>query len=226
MELINQHTPTDIAITDSEIAIATDSDVLLWTDSTCEQTGFGPATAVDYHDSTLRAASPTGVIKEFTQSWETLAELDAKITVLDAAFIGTDNGIYRLTNGVSHAGLPTVNDISATPIPRIATENGLYKLGNGWQQQLSGSFTFVQSHSLDPNHRTHAATTDTCFERTDDWQALTLPTTDPIVDATFTTHPILITDTGTLYIQTNDHCTHHTLGINNPSKLLTIPPST
>lgn len=225
MELIDQHHPTDITITDTEIAIATDTDVYLWTDSAVEATDFGPATAVDYHNDTLRAASPTGAIKKYTDTWESIGELDANITVLDADFVGTDTGVYHLTDDLSHAGLTAVNDISATTIPLVATDNGLYELANGWHQHLPGRFAFVQAHSHDPNQRAHAATTDTCYERTDDWHPLSLPTSDPIIDATYTTHPILISNTGTIYIKINDHWTHHALGITNPTKLLTIRPT-
>lgn len=226
MELIDRRTPNDIAVTDSITAIATDTDVFIWDGTTLDETSFGPATAVDYHEGTLRAATPTGVIKRRMNEWETIGQVDAPITVLDADFIGTTNGVYRTTDSMPHVGLADVNDITTETLPMVATNTGLFELGNGWMKQHTGTFTFVQAHPHDPAHRAHAATADECYERTDAWRPLNLPTTDPIADATYTDQPILLTETGTIYFRDTDNWTSHTLGITHPTKILTIRPDT
>lgn len=226
MELIDRRTPHDIAVTSSETAIATDTDVFIWDGTTLDETGFGPATAVDYHEGRLRAATRTGNVKLRTNEWESIGQIDASITVLDADFIGTPDGVYRITDSMPNVGLSDVNDITTGTLPMVATNTGLFELGNGWMKQQTGTFTFVQAHLHDPAQRAHAATSNECYERTDTWRPLNLPTTDPIVDATYTDQPILLSETGTIYFRDTDNWTSHTLGLTHPTKILAIRPDT
>lgn len=120
-------------------------------------TGFGPAVAVGFHDGELIAANPEGDVATLaledvddsldtaSLTWNTIDRGDlGDVRAIDGGLIGTENGVYRLHDGLlDHAGLSDVRDVSAAGVPLAATADGLYKLGNGWMEVLEGGFDAV-----------------------------------------------------------------------------------
>jgi len=199
-------TANDIATVDDHLAVATAEDVLvvdleadeLGTEAATE-TGFGPAVAVGYADTFLIAADDDGRVARFDStrdSWEPLTDRPlAAVRAIDGGLVGTDDGVYRVHgDGVDHAGLTDVRDVSATSVPLAATTEGLYKLGNGWMSIRETPATVVSADpGGDPGRltRAHAVADGTVYEydRTaaDDgvdggtpWHELEVPATEII----------------------------------------------
>ncbi|SIS10158.1 HVO_0234 family beta-propeller protein [Natronorubrum thiooxidans] len=190
--LCDRCTARDIAAADGVVAIATDEDVRLLSlpderdessGETVVETGFGPAVAVGADDTGLLAASPDGEVARLeggvpsdNGDWVPL-ESDGVATVraIDGDLVGTDSGVYRVhEDGLDHAGLTDVRDVSAAGVPLAATADGLYKLGNGWMKVLEGDFeTVAADPQTEPGRlaRAHAVSGATVYAYSEDgWQ--------------------------------------------------------
>ncbi len=176
---------------DGTVAVATDEDVRIHTNAAISdgeeqvvETGFGPAVAVGYHDGTLLAAGPDGRVGRRTgEGWETVADAAIEtVTAIDGDLIGTEAGVYRVhDDGLDHAGLTAVRDVSVAGVPLAATADGLYKLGNGWMEIRDGAFDVV---AADPRadsgrlDRAHAVADGTVYAHdpaTGEWQTNDAP---------------------------------------------------
>ncbi|WP_254762486.1 HVO_0234 family beta-propeller protein [Natrinema marinum] len=199
--LCERCTARGVAATPSSVAVATDEDVREFAledtqtddggagdgpvaagDESFAETGFGPAVAVGYDGGDLLAAGRDGRVARRpagTDAWTTLTDdLGTPVRAIDGDLLGTDDGVYRVhDDGLDHAGLTDVRDVSAAGVPLAATADGLYKLGNGWMEVLEGDFRTV---AADPRsergrlERAHAVSDDAVYEYAADgeWRAL------------------------------------------------------
>ena len=117
-----------------------------------EPTGFGPATAVGFHEGRLLAGDADGRVARFEAddggspgdgTWEPLGGAGA-VRAVDGGFLAADDGAYRIdASGLRPVGLDDARDVDGEPL--VATEGGLYKLGNGWMDVLAGPVTAVDA---------------------------------------------------------------------------------
>ena len=203
IELADRRTVRDLAISEGQVAIATDENVLVG--ESLESTGFGPATAVGF-DGSLLAAAPDGTVaRRVDDDWTELGRVEA-VRAIDGDLLGTDGGVYRLADGELHySGLDAVRDVAVIGTPRAATATGLYRLGNGWLDELDGDFGMVSAESA----QVYAATADQCYEYDGEWT--------PIdgIDRTVVgvTGIYAVCADGTLCIETEDGRRAHPLGV-------------
>jgi hypothetical protein len=165
----------DVAGASGHLALATDDDVRLGTGEAFRPTGFGPATAVGWHDGALHAAGDGRVARfapdgdpadEATEDpeepvageWHTCCEVDDVRALVDDHVAAAD-GLYRLDG--DQLGLSDVRTV-APRVPLVATGDGLYYLGNGWMDALPGDFRAVAAAQ---DGRAHAATPDALYVR-------------------------------------------------------------
>ncbi len=235
-------TACSVAATRSSVAVATDEDVREFAledepddtadeapaaagDETFAETGFGPAVAVGYDDGELLAAGRDGRVARRpagTDEWTTLVdELGATVRAIDGDLVGTDDGVYRVhDDGLDHAGLTDVRDVSAAGVPLAATADGLYKLGNGWMEVLEGDFeTVAADPRSEPGRlvRAHAVSESGLYECAADgeWQALE-GSSDPgerVVDFGYGDAVYAVTADGTFLSATDGGWRTRTLGV-------------
>lgn len=227
----------DIAAGPSTVAVATETDVLVATDTpdTDEpafvETGFGPAVAVgiavDADTQTVIAAGPDGQVARYhdhEDTWERVEyseteDSDIDVRAIDGTLVGTTNGVYRiLDQELVHAGLSRVRDVSASGVPLAATADGLYKLGNGWLAEVDRAVDVVTADPLtSPGHleRAHAvAETETTVLEHDDGEWVQSPAPPaPVVDIAYGTRPYAVTANGQFLAQTADGWRSRHLGI-------------
>ncbi|ODR79470.1 hypothetical protein BG842_05570 [Haladaptatus sp. W1] len=197
----------DIAATDGPLAVATDEDVLNAAFSPLE---FGPAVAVGFDGDDLLAAGEDGRLARYDGEWHELATLDA-VRAIDGNLVATAEGVYRVSSeGVQHAGLTDVRDVSAAGVPLAATADGLYRLGNGWMDVLAGDFRVVSATDGDA----YAATPDQVVSRAgDEWTDVSLPVDDPIADIAFGDGVYAATESGTVLATVGDGWRSRHLGL-------------
>ena len=131
-------TARDVAASTGRLAVATAGDVLVGTTDGLEPTGFGPATAVDYHDGPVAAGE--GRLARYGDGWETLTRL-ADVRAIDGDLVAAADGVHRLDG--TPLGLEAVDDVSTAGRPLAATDAGLYYLANGWMTAVEESFRVV-----------------------------------------------------------------------------------
>lgn len=211
--IVNRCSPRDIATGAGRVAVATTDDVLISTGTAFDPTGFDSAVAVGFGGGDFVAASPEGRLARFDGSdWRSLGDLDA-VTAIDGDLVGTDRGVARLDD-LTMVGLSDVRDVSAAGGPLAATATGLFTLGNGWMHVREGDFRMVAAPPADLSTLAHAATVERCFERQGgDWAAIDLPVDEPVVDAGYGDHPVLLTAEGTLLVDAGDGWRAHALGL-------------
>ena len=203
--------PRDVAASEGRVAVATPDDVLLDDGDGVDGTGFGPAVAVGVLDGTAIGAAPDGRVARLVEEWETVGVVEAGINAISTELVAADDGVHRIGDGLSYAGLSMVRDVSATGVPLAATADGLYALGNGWMDVLEGDFHAVASDG----ERAHAATGAELYERReDDWRAVSLPVDEPVVDVAYAGCPYAVTADGTLLAEPEDEdWRSHPLGV-------------
>jgi hypothetical protein len=160
--LVQRCSANDIAASGDRLAVATDEDVLVWNgnENVFEQTGFGPASAVGYHDTLIGAGE--GLVAQYIDSsWNTLGDLD-DVRAIDGDLLAATSGVFRSgSNGIFSVGLDDARDVSTATIPLVATAHGLYQLANGWVDVLGGDVSLVAS---DGRH-THAVADEALYVR-------------------------------------------------------------
>jgi hypothetical protein len=223
--LVQRCSATDIASEKGRLAVATDEDVLVWNqdqnEDGFEPTGFGPASAVGYHD-TLIAAGEDKIARYDESGWNTFDELD-DVRAIDGDLLAAASGTYQLTDGdgddrdsVSPVGLDDANDVSTAAVPLVATAHGLYQLANGWVNVLSGNVSLVAS---DGRH-THAVADETLYdydsERAgDEWRPIEIPVEERITGIAYGESGTTYTSTvdGTFLIEVDDGWRTQSLGL-------------
>lgn len=216
---------TDVASADGRLAIATPGDVLVWADGAFVQTGFGPASAVAYHDGLVAAGDgriarlADGRISDTDDGddaeWRRLAELE-DVRRIDGDLLAAASGVHRLDG--THVGLDAANDVTTAVGPLAATESGLFYLANGWMRALDGAFDVVSGAETGLSH---AATDETLYERGDegedsgaiDWREVTLPVDEPIADVAYGEATYVLTTDGTFLANAGDGWRHRSLGL-------------
>ncbi|HET7323679.1 MAG TPA: hypothetical protein VFJ06_05050 [Halococcus sp.] len=216
IELTDRRAAHDLAVSETHLAVATDEDVLLLTEETTAETGFGPATAVGFTD-TLIAAAPDGTVAHRTENgWTELGQVES-VRAIDNDLLGTEGGIYRFADGKFHySGLDDVRDVATAGTPRAATATGLYRLGNGWMDELDGEFELVTADT----DRAHAATADEFYAYDGEWTLE--PMEKSVVGVAYTGAVYAVTADGTLLIETDDGWREHPLGVGNAQALVAL----
>lgn len=143
--LVHADPARDVVARDGRLAIASADalvaagDARLDETGAVEETGFGPATAVGFHDGPI-AAGGGRVARRTGDGWTTLAEVPDVRTVAGQT-LAAAGGVFRLDG--SHVGLDGARDVTTDDEVLAATDDGLYALGNGWIPVLDGGFRAV-----------------------------------------------------------------------------------
>ena len=239
----------DVAASRDAIAVATAEDIrvlALEAESTSDregdtpvvaddesfvETGFGPAVAVGFDGDDVLAAGPDGRVARRTagtDEWTTLSDdLETAVRAIDEDLVGTADGVYRVgDDGLAHAGLSGVRDVSAAGVPLAATADGLYKLGNGWMTVLEGAFETV---AADPRSdrgelvRAHAVAADGVYEFVaDEWHAID-GSSEQIVGVGYGETTYAVTDEGTFLAWSDGEWRTRALGVRDVSGLAVRP---
>lgn len=207
--------PHDITVTDNQIVVATDEDVIIKTSDTFERLGFGPAVAVG-GDTAIVAGAPDGRVARYTDNeWTDLGTI-GRITAIEGGLIGTPDGLYKIEN-LSSAGLSRINDISRNGTPYVATDSGLYSFETGWHREINGAFWSVTTGSTEETPHVIASTPTACYRReTDTWNELTIPDQGSVVDGAFGNGLHLLTADGVVLTNTGSSWRQQPLGVNRP----------
>ncbi|RZV12049.1 hypothetical protein BDK88_0939 [Natrinema hispanicum] len=239
----------DVAASPDAIAVATDDDVrileleaestsdregdapVVADDESFVETGFGPAVAVGFDGDDVLAAGPDGRVACRTagaDEWTTLSDgFETAVRAIDGDLVGTADGAYRVSDdGLAHAGLSDVRDVSAAGVPLAATADGLHKLGNGWMTVLEGEFETV---AADPRSergelvRTHAVAADGVYEFVaDEWHAID-GSSEHIVGVGYGETTYAVTDEGTFLAWSDGEWRTRALGVRDVSGLAVRP---
>lgn len=215
-ELVHRCTGTDIAATEGQIAVGTETDVLVWRGEEFVSTGFGPATAVGFHNG-LIAAGPTRIARYTGSAWTDLqAETEQSLTVsaLAGSLVATEEGVYRITNGeLSSVGLETVQDVSVAGAPLAGTTAGLYQLKNGWDPVLEETVYCVDSDGT----RVHVGTDDGLFVRStgssEQYEQVVLPVSERIAGVAYGESTYTVTVAGTFLIESSGEWRARSIGL-------------
>ncbi|MFQ3318650.1 MAG: hypothetical protein ACI8UR_001148 [Natronomonas sp.] len=203
--LEHRSTVTDVATADGRLAIATPEDVLIGDGEAFVETGFGPATAVDYHDGLVAAGG--GTVARYDGGWEPLGDLD-DVRAIDGDMVAAASGIHRLDG--THVGLDAATDVTTAVGPLAATESGLYYLANGWMSALDGAFSVVAG----AGETAHAATAETLYERDGgEWSPVELPVGGAVAGVAYAEATYAVTEDGTFLANAGDGWRHRSLGL-------------
>jgi hypothetical protein len=176
--VVRPGTARDVAVVGGALVVATDEDVTVGG----EAAGLGPAVAV----GTAATGDGLAVLEDGTVcrlDGTALGQVpDAR--AVDGGLVAAENGVYRVSDGVNHAGLEDVRDVAgvaredadggAGP-PLAATADGLYALGPGWARRATGGWRAVANGpdgavALDAEGRLHRSASDA--ERAETWERL------------------------------------------------------
>jgi len=207
---------TDVAAGGGRLAVATEEDVLLAAGDTFTGTAFGPAVAVGVDDDQVVAAGPDGrVARHVDGEWVDLGSV-ADVRAIEGDLLAASDGVYRLGEGLTHAGLSDVRDVAATGLPLAATGDGLYYLGNGWMDAHEGAFTVVASDG----DRAHAATKGAFFEqREGGWTERTLPVAETVADVAYAGTTCVVTRVGTVLVDGETGWRTRSLGLRDVTRV-------
>jgi len=187
----------DIASARGEVAVATDESVLVSTDDGFAPTGFGPATAVGYHDGLVAAGD--GRVARYDDGWQTIGDLP-DVRAIDGGLVATDGGVYALP-ALDRVGLAGVTDVAPG---WAATADGLYRRDDdGWTEGRSGGHAAVAADA----DRVLAATGEELYERADGWRRCDLPVRERLVDVTLAGDAYAVTAAGTFLVGTDADAT-------------------
>lgn len=208
---------TAVASDGGRLAIGTPEDVLVADGDAFHDTGFGPATAVGYHDGLV--AFGEGRLARYggDTAWTTLAEIDA-VRAIGGPMVAAESGVHRLDG--THVGLDNAYDVSTAGTPLAATDAGLFYLANGWMNALDESFDVVSSDT----DCAHAAAGGAIFARSAEngWQAVELPTDGPIAAIAHGDGVYAVTETGEFLATVGDGWRHRSIGIRGVSGLAVL----
>jgi hypothetical protein len=224
IELLDRDATHDLALHDGRLAVATDEDVYLGTDTDAESTGFGETTAIN-SDGTLLAAAPDGTVARRTGGeWQNVGTV-AEPRAIDGSLIAAADGVYRCSDtDCQHVGLDAASDVAAPGTPHAATAEGLYRLANGWLPVLDGSFTMVCTDRATTSPgaigRAHAASAGTLYRHADgEWTTVDAVDRE-VVDVAYGSAKsgsgsgvYAVTADGTLLSETDDGWRDHPLGL-------------
>jgi len=188
----------DVATVGDRVVVATAETVLAGPDP-FESVGFGESVAVGTDgDGTPLAAGPDGTVARYRDSeWSSLGTV-GDVRAIANGFVGAADGVFRVDgDALAPAGLADVRDVAAAGAPLAATDDGLYRLGNGWLREREGRFTVV---ATDADHAHAAAAELFARESGDEWEAVTLPTDEPVADVGYGECPYVVTERGTFLI--------------------------
>ena len=197
--LVRRCSARDIAANGDRLAVATDEDVLVWSQDNdgFEPTGFGPASAVGY-DDTVIAAGERGVARYDDSDWNTLSDLN-NVRAIDGDLLAAANGVYRFSgDGLTSVGLEDARDVSTAIVPLVATAHGLYQLANGWVNVLSGDVSLLASDGT----YAHAVADEVLYVRDgggdeNEWRQVEIPVEERIAGIAYGA-------SGTIYASTVD----------------------
>ncbi|XVH32935.1 HVO_0234 family beta-propeller protein [Haloferacaceae archaeon DSL9] len=214
----------DVAVGDGRVALATDSDVLVRKtgaddgDEAFASTDFGAAVAVGLVGSTLLAADPDGTVAQLVDDRWTPLGSTAGVRAIDGSLVAAADGVYRLGEDLTYAGLDAARDVAGHGVPLAATDGGLYTLGNGWMDVLDGRFDIVAS---DGHDHAHAAGPDGLFVRDgDEWTKATLPVDESPIDIAYGAGLVAaVTRQGTLCVSVGDGWRHQLLGLRGTARV-------
>ena len=206
---------TDVAAAAGRVAVATPEDVLVGTDGGFESTGFGPATALTYHDGLL--ASDGDRIARYDAGWETVST-PGGVRAMDGGMAAAESGIYTIEG--THVGLDDARDVATAGTPLAATDDGLYYLANGWMRALEGAFRGVASDG----DCAHATTGETLYERTPsgEWVSIDLPTGGPIAAVAYDDGVYAITEDGVFLANAGEGWRHRSIGVTGVAALALV----
>lgn len=175
-------TARDVAADGDRLLVATGEDVLIGRGEEYERTGFGPAVAVGSgREGTASAgpiaAGPDGAVGRYADGeWVPVGETERPRAVA-GDLLAAAGGVFRIGDGLDHVGLDDVRDVAVDGAPLAATNDGCYRLGPGWTCDVDGDFRLVAADG----DRSHAATDETLYERTDgEWAERELPVDEPL----------------------------------------------
>lgn len=226
--LVRRCSANDIAASGDQLAVATDEDVLVWNDSKTgfESTGFGPVSAVGYHDGLIAAGE--GRVARFEDDWNTLGALD-DVRAINGDLLGAASGIYRVgSDDISSVGLDDVRDVSTTTVPLVATMNGLYQLANGWEHVLSGDISLIASDG----RQTHVVADETLYVREmkseagrREWNQIEIPVEERIAGIAYGPSGAIYASTvdGTFLVGSDDGWSTRSLGLPDVCGLVVVP---
>ena len=179
--VVRRGTARDVAVVDGQVVVATDESVV----DGGVATGVGPALAVgtDARGGLLVVAADGTVQRPGGPALGSVADARA----VAGGLVAAPDGVYRVGDEVSHAGLDDVRDVAgagggtngtggATPL--AATAAGLYALGPGWSRRVEGAFVAVTGGpdgavALGDSGRVHRSLVDETSGRPlDAWERL------------------------------------------------------
>lgn len=209
--LLDGRPANGVTVFDGDIAVATDTDVMIGDRESLAGTEFGPAATIGTGDGLL-AAAPDGTVARWTGTrWRDLGMVSS-VRAIERGFLAAADGIHRCEPDLPHVGLADANDVTAAPVPRAATESGIYRLGNGWLAERDGHATVVAGAADGP--RIHAVIDDVLHQWVEDtWTAT--PTDEPgrIVDVAYGAGTYAITDDGMLLAEAGSGWRSQVLGV-------------
>lgn len=224
--LAQRCTARDVTLgADGLLALATTEATLVGgSDDGLQETGFGPAVAVSFHEAAdaLVAADETGRVARLplaaveggdatAENWDELGTVE-DVRALDAPLVAAADGIYRvLDGGLDHAGLDDARDVTSRGAPLAAVGAGLYELGNGWMVAREGAHETVASDG----QQAHAVDADgTLYARENlEWAPVAFAGTDP-ADVGYTPDGVVVaTESGSLHVDVGDGWRSRALGV-------------
>jgi hypothetical protein len=201
------------------IVVATDDAVLLGDGEDFETVGFGPAATVGVDDAFVYAASPDGAVArlaltavaeggtEPTDEWEQIGTVDGPAR-FDGQYLAAADGVHRVGETLESHGLSDARDVTYDG-NYAATADGLYRREEGWTKEYDGDVRAVQTRGDAVYALADGKSTDDrLLAREDgDWQAINLPTDEPLVDLVYGLGVYVLTAEGTLVVEADPEAT-------------------
>ena len=191
---------TSIAGADGQLAVGTESDVLVGTGEGFAATNFGEAAVVGIDDGTPLAVAPDGTVARLEgNEWATVGSVTGPRR-MDGTLLAIKGGVVRVAAGLydMDAG-PAVRDVAAA-VPYAATADGLlaYK-GDEWERVAGGDCTLVASD----DERAHAVSEDGLLvRRGDGWEVHDLPADTALADLGHGESLYMVSADGTVFVHT------------------------
>lgn len=202
------------------VVVATDDSVLVGDGDSFASVGFGPAVTVGIDDDFLYAASPDGEVGRLSLAtvdddaervngeWGEVGTVDGPAR-FDGAYLAAADGVHRVGESLEFHGLSEVRGVTYDG-SYAATADGLYRREGGWTKEYDGDTRAVQArgdavHALAGGRE---SADDRLLARADgDWQAIDLPTEEPLVDLVHGLGVYVLTGDGTLVVEADPEAT-------------------